>query len=219
MGAGMRAESLTPPATVRCVTALFGGFFGLFVVCCSPAAVDSTPAAPGQTAGSASAQARASNNASGAPTDAAASTGSRPDSSLPAQPDPSTLSEERRRAIGLPEVVVENIGLHIGGGPNTPVAKEPFLSAVAKRFRSFRLCYAKSNDPQAGGVFGVDLRIAREGGRPEVSEPRTRMGGPEFRACVLDVFRTVSFERLDQPTVISYSMRFTLLDRTSPQRE
>lgn len=111
---------------------------------------------------------------------------------------------------------MENIGLHIGGGPNTSADKEPFLSAVAQRFRDFRLCYTKSNDPQAGGVFGVDLHIARDGGHPEVSEPRTRMGGPEFRQCVLDVFRTVSFERLAKPTVISYSMRFTLLDGTAP---
>ena len=127
------------------------------------------------------------------------------------------MSEERRRALGLPEVVVENIGLHIGGEPNTPASKAPFLSAVAQRFRDFRLCYTKSNDPQAGGVFGVDLRIAREGGHPEVSQPRTRMGGPEFRQCVLDVFRAVSFEQLEKATVISYSMRFTLLDRTAPQ--
>jgi len=111
---------------------------------------------------------------------------------------------------------VENIGLHIGGGPNTSADKEPFLSAVAQRFRDFRLCYAKSNDPRAGGVFGVDLRIAREGGHPEVGEPRTRMGGPEFRQCMLDVFRAVNFERLDKPTVISYSLRFTLLDRAAP---
>lgn len=124
------------------------------------------------------------------------------------------LSEERRRAIGLPEIVVENIGLHIGGGPNTPAAKEPFLSAVAQHFRDFRLCYTKSNDPSGGGVFGVDLRIPREGGHPEVGEPRTKMGGPEFRQCVLDVFRAVSFEQLEKPTVISYSMRFSLLDRT-----
>jgi hypothetical protein len=216
MAAGMRRESLSQPPTVRFVAALFAVLLSSAAIRCSPAAqAGRTPEAPGQPPGSAAPGTSATNGASGAP-GGSTSTASPPASSVPVLPDPSTLPEERRRAIGLPEVVVENIGLHIGGGPNTPAAKEPFLSAVEQRFRDFRLCYSQSSDPQAGGVFGVDLRIARDGGHPEVSEPRTKMGGPEFRQCVLDVFRAVSFGRLEKPTVISYSLRFTLLDRSAP---
>jgi hypothetical protein len=178
-----------------------GVFVGVLSACCGPVRANTAPVAPGRPTAT-------------TPKPASRSTESEPPP-RPVPAEPSTLPEESRGALGLPEVVVENIGLHIGGGPNTPAVKEPFVAAVAQRFRDFRLCYTHSNDPEAGGVFGVDLRIDREGGHPEVSEPRTKMGGPEFRQCVLDVFRSVSFERLDKPTVISYSMRFTLLDYTT----
>lgn len=135
----------------------------------------------------------------------------------PAQVDPTTLPDEQRRALSLPEIRVENIGLHIGGGPNTPEGKEPFLRAIAEHFRDFRLCYVESTQPTRGGVFGVDLRIDREGGHPEVSPPRTKMQGDAFRRCMLDSFRRVTFGRLDEPTVISYSLRFVYQDTTAPR--
>jgi hypothetical protein len=64
-----------------------------------------------------------------------------------------------------------------------------------------------------GGTFGVDLLIGREGGRPEVRQPRTGMSGAAFRGCMLDAFARVEFARPPRgPTVVSYSLRFIVED-------
>jgi hypothetical protein len=129
--------------------------------------------------------------------------------------DPTQLPESERHAMSLPEIRVENVGLHIGGGPNTAEAKEPFLRAVARHFRDFRLCYVHSEDPTQGGVFGADLYIPRRGGHPVVRQPRTVMAGARFRKCMVDAFGNVEFERPGKPTVISYSLRFVYRDSTT----
>jgi hypothetical protein len=111
----------------------------------------------------------------------------------------------------LPEVAVRNVGLHIGGGPNDDASKAPFRQAVAEHFDDFRRCYPKVSKPGQGGTFGVDLRIGRNGGKARVQQPRTGMGGKEFRDCVLRVFSEVKFDKPPRgPTVISYSLRFTV---------
>lgn len=113
----------------------------------------------------------------------------------------------------LPELKVENIGLHIGGGPNDAETKAPFLSAISERFPAFMDCYRKNDDPATGGRYGVDLHIARAGGHPRLEQPRTALRGPEFRACLSSVFESVEFKKPSRgPTTISYSLRFTLVD-------
>ena len=113
----------------------------------------------------------------------------------------------------LPELKVENIGLHIGGGPNDAETKAPFLQAVAERFPSFMDCYRQSEDPAQGGRFGIDLHIGRNGGRARLEQPRTALRGPEFRACLSNVFAAVEFQRPKRgPTTLSYSLRFLLVD-------
>jgi len=113
----------------------------------------------------------------------------------------------------LPELKVDNIGLHIGGGPNDAETKAPFVSAIAERFPSFMDCYRKSEDPAQGGRFGVDLHIARGGGHPRIEQPRTSLRGADFRACLSSVFESVDFKKPKQgPTTISYSLRFTLVE-------
>ncbi|MGE0322771.1 MAG: hypothetical protein AB7K71_16470 [Polyangiaceae bacterium] len=110
----------------------------------------------------------------------------------------------------LPEVVVKNIGLHVGGGSNTDAEKAPFKEAVEKHFDELRACYKQVEDPLKGGIFGVDLKIGRAGGHPDVSQPRTSMKGQGFRDCVIGVFKSVEFEKPPKgPTVISYSVRFS----------
>lgn len=113
----------------------------------------------------------------------------------------------------LPELKVENIGLHVGGGPNDAETKAPFLNAIAARFPAFMDCYRKNEDPVTGGRYGVDLHIARAGGHPRLEQPRTALRGPEFRACLSSVFESVEFQKPTHgPTTISYSLRFTLVD-------
>jgi hypothetical protein len=112
----------------------------------------------------------------------------------------------------LPELVVETIGLHVGGGTNDAAQKQPFERAVARQFAAFRRCYLEVERPEAGGTFGVDLFIASGGGRPEVRDARTGMRGTAFRECVRAAFASVEFEPPGRPTVISYSLRFRLAD-------
>lgn len=111
----------------------------------------------------------------------------------------------------LPEVRVRNVGLHVGGGPNDAATKAPFQAAIAERFDDFRRCYSLIATPGKGGVFGVDLRIPREGGRATVQGARTGMGGTSFRDCVVAVFTEVSFAPPSTgTTVISYSLEFSV---------
>ena len=126
---------------------------------------------------------------------------------------PEIVLDPKQPLRPLPELKVENIGLHIGGGPNDADSKAPFLSAIAERFPSFMDCYRKNEDPAAGGRFGIDLHIARGGGHPRLEQPRTALRGADFRACLTSVFETVDFQKPKKgPTTISYSLRFQLLD-------
>lgn len=131
----------------------------------------------------------------------------------PATPDP-PLPDGREVEGALPEVHLKQVGLHIGGGPNDPETKAPFEQAILGGAEEIKRCYRLVQDPEKGGVFGVDLAIGREGGRPEVRDVRTAMGGPEFRECVSTAFASVRFARPTKgPTVISYSIRFSLEPR------
>ncbi len=129
-------------------------------------------------------------------------------------PRPSEIVLDPKQPLRpLPELKVENIGLHIGGGPNDAETKAPFLSAVAERFPSFMDCYRKTEDPAAGGRFGIDLHIARTGGHARLEQPRTALRGADFRACLSSVFETVDFQKPKKgPTTISYSLRFQLVE-------
>jgi hypothetical protein len=108
-------------------------------------------------------------------------------------------------------VKVENVGLHIGGGPNDDATKAPYLAAAEKQFDALRACYTKVEEPMKGGTFGVDLHIGRAGGRPQVKQPRTGMKGTDFRDCVVKAFEQMEFEKPKKgPTVISYSVRYSV---------
>ncbi|HEX3775938.1 MAG TPA: hypothetical protein VHV51_15810 [Polyangiaceae bacterium] len=181
----------------------------LLAACAHPAPASggaSYPVAPGANG---AAVAPSSGNAAqslGAPAPA----GATPNTAfLPRQPE--IMLDPKEPLRGLPELKVENIGLHIGGGPNDAETKAPFQRAIAARFPAFLECYRKNEDPEKGGRFGIDLHIPRAGGRAKLEQPRTAMRGPEFRACVVSVFESVEFEKPKLgPTTISYSLHFTL---------
>lgn len=139
--------------------------------------------------------------------------GSAPAARSVAPRPPEIVLDPKQPLRPLPELRVENIGLHIGGGPNDAETKAPFLSAVAERFPSFMDCYRKNEDPAAGGRFGIDLHIARTGGHARLEQPRTALRGADFRACLSSVFETVDFQKPKKgPTTISYSLRFQLVE-------
>jgi hypothetical protein len=114
-------------------------------------------------------------------------------------------------AESLPEVRLRNVGLHVGGGSNDEMEKEPFKRALEARFDEFLRCYRSAEEPAKGGTFGVDLFIARAGGKAQVRQPRTGIRGTEFRQCMIDAFSNVQFDKPKAgPTVISYSIKFEL---------
>lgn len=127
-------------------------------------------------------------------------------------PAAANVAGDRAPSAGaLPEVIVRNVGLHIGGGPNDDASKAPFQRALEAHFDALRGCYRKIGEPGKTGVFGVDLSIPRDGGKPDVQNPRTGLQGPKFRECVLAVFGNVEFEPPARgPTVISYSVEYSL---------
>jgi hypothetical protein len=107
-------------------------------------------------------------------------------------------------------VKVENIGMHIGGGPNDASTKEPLRRSVEPHFDALRRCFAKVDDPKKGGDFGIDLRVDKAGGKAKVSHPRTALKGKDFEACVVTVFEAIDFLKPKRgTTVVSYSLRFT----------
>ena len=165
----------------------------------------SAPSVPSTApAGSVGSQPASANAGPGSPVPPAASVAARL---------PEIVLDPKAPQRPLPELKVENIGLHVGGGPNDAETKAPFLSAVAERFPSFMDCYRKNEEPALGGRFGIDLHIARAGGHPRLEQPRTALHGPEFRACLTSVFDSVEFQKPKHgPTTISYSLRFTLVE-------
>jgi hypothetical protein len=122
---------------------------------------------------------------------------------------PSSMPVE---AAAPPAVRVENIGMHIGGGPNDAVSKAPIGDSVAPHFDELRACWAQVGDVSRGGDFGVDLLIPADGGRAAVSHPRTSLGPDAFRDCVVAVFSAIDFRKpRTGRTTVSYSLRFTPL--------
>ncbi|MEI9949214.1 MAG: hypothetical protein WDO74_09575 [Pseudomonadota bacterium] len=176
--------------------------------CAAGAPATHTPQTP--TASTAPTQTSSPSQAPGAAPGTPA-TGTRAAVSAPRLPE--IVLDPKQPLRPLPELKVENIGLHIGGGPNDAETKAPFLSAVAERFPSFMDCYRKNEDPAQGGRFGVDLHVARAGGHPRIEQPRTSLRGAEFRACLGGVFESVDFRKPKHgATTLSYSLRFTLVE-------
>jgi hypothetical protein len=119
--------------------------------------------------------------------------------------------EEPTPDRALPELRVEPLGMHVGGGKNDAEEKAPFHRALEQKFPAFLECYRRADEPWAGGSFGIDLKIARAGGAPVAEQPRTRIRGAGFQECMVAAFGKVQFEKPKAgPTVISYSVTFTL---------
>lgn len=119
--------------------------------------------------------------------------------------------EEPTPDKALPELKIEPLGMHVGGGKNTPEEKAPFHRALERQFPAFMECYRLADDPWAGGSFGIDIKIARAGGAPTLEQPRTKIRGKGFEDCMVAAFSKTQFEKPKAgPTVISYSVRFVL---------
>jgi hypothetical protein len=119
--------------------------------------------------------------------------------------------EEPTPERALPELRVEQLGMHVGGGKNDAEEKAPFHRALEQKFPALLECYRLVDEPWTGGSFGVDLKIPRAGGAAAVEQPRTRIRGAGFQDCMVRALGKVQFEKpKGGPTVISYSVLFTL---------
>lgn len=165
-------------------------------------------AGPAPGAGDAGMQAGPSNGPTAKPSGAAA--GAFPSAPLPGGDEPTPDK-------ALPELRVEALGMHIGGGTNSPQEKAPFQRAFERQFPAFLECYRRVDEPWAGGSFGLDVKIARAGGAPTLEQPRTKIRGAGFQDCMVAAFAQVQFEKPKAgPTVISYSVMFTLGKNKKP---
>jgi len=127
----------------------------------------------------------------------------------PAAPLPG--GEEPTPDKALPELRIEALGMHVGGGKNDAQEKAPFHRALERQFPELLECYRLADDPWAGGSFGIDLKIPRAGGAPVLEQPRTKIRGAGFQDCMLAALGRTQFEKPKAgPTVISYSVRFVL---------
>jgi hypothetical protein len=148
--------------------------------------------------------------AAGSASSGSAAAGTAPGSSRPAAPLPG--GEEPTPDKALPELKVEALGMHVGGGKNDAQEKAPFHRALERKFTAFMECYRLADDPWTGGSFGIDIKIPRAGGKPAVEQPRTKIRGAGFQECMVAAVADAAFEKPKAgPTVISYSVRFTLV--------
>lgn len=184
-------------------------------LCCLATAL-LIPSCTGQKAPIASAPGSAVDGTSGAGSESPGAVGSGTEGStpsamsrVPAAPLPG--GEEPTPDKALPELRIEPLGMHVGGGTNDAAEKAPFHRALERQFPAFLECYRLVEDPWSGGSFGIDLKIPRAGGPPSIEQPRTKLHGTGFQQCMVSAFGKVQFERPKAgPTVISYSVRFTL---------
>lgn len=145
----------------------------------------------------------------GAPGAANRGPGAAPRPSFPPQPLPGGEVPTPDKA--LPELRIEQLGMHVGGGKNDAEEKAPFRRALEQKFPAFLDCYRLAEEPWQGGSFGVDLKIPRAGGAPLAEQPRTRIRGAGFQECMVAAFGKAQFEKPKAgPTVISYSVVFSL---------
>jgi hypothetical protein len=125
--------------------------------------------------------------------------------------DAATVGLPPGKAGSLPELAIRTVGMHVGGGPNDSVTKGFFRQPLEDRFEDYRRCYLLVEEPGKGGTFGADLTVPRQGGKPQVDQPRSTFGGARFSACMLEAFSKAKFPKPPTgATKISYSLRFSL---------
>lgn len=148
---------------------------------------------------------------------AANDTPSQPAAAQPTTPATNPLLDERvpDESHALPELRFRHLGMHIGGGSNTPQSKEPFLNAISEQEEALLSCYRLINDAGKNGSFGLDLYISRSGGAPEIRSIRQKIGDETFVHCMSDAFLNVRFGPTERPTMVSYSLLFEILNGPS----
>lgn len=111
---------------------------------------------------------------------------------------------------------MRHIGLHVGGGPNDDATRRPILRALETQERRVLECYRLVERPLRGGVYGADLFVPGSGGTAQVRATRQKLGAEDFDACMRAALAQVRFPKPPRPTVVSYSLRFDVVDPAAP---
>jgi hypothetical protein len=125
------------------------------------------------------------------------------------EPETQPDAEAPGDSAPLPDVAVTNIGMHIGGEKNTAKQKAPIRDAVKKHYDALKRCYAEGEQPKEA-IFGVDMRIKKEGGLAKISNPRSGFKSKAVKQCLVAAFEKVEFEANPRnlAQMVSFSVRF-----------
>jgi hypothetical protein len=172
----------------------------------TPAPASDAEASATTTTGDARASAPSETSAAAPPSDAAEAGVSPTPSAAPAAPP----AENERPGPPLPELRVKSFGLHVGGSRDDDLRKE-VQRTLERGFPRYLDCYRLIDAPGSEGTFGADLRVPVEGGTAKVEQPRTKLPGEAFRACMIKAFESARFEppSSGRTTVVSYSVKFS----------
>jgi hypothetical protein len=166
---------------------------------------ESTSETPDPSSGAA---AGASTSVPGAPSGASTAPPVEP-GATPSGPPPPAANE--RPGPPLPELRVKSFGLHVGGAAKDSELRGRVQRTLERGFPRYLDCYRLIEEPGSEGTFGADLRVASEGGRAKVEQPRTKLKGEAFRACMIKAFESARFDAPSsgRAVVVSYSVKFS----------
>ncbi|HEX6275344.1 MAG TPA: hypothetical protein VFZ53_20025 [Polyangiaceae bacterium] len=165
---------------------------------------EGTSATPGESGTSADASSDAS-----APESSAAPETAAP--GAPPAPAAAPVGPSERPGPPLPELRVKSFGLPVGGAAKDTELRGRVQRTLERGFPRYLDCYRLIEEPGSEGTFGADLRVASEGGRAKVDQPRTKLKGEAFRACMIKAFESARFEPppSGRAVVVSYSVKFS----------
>jgi pyruvate/2-oxoglutarate dehydrogenase complex dihydrolipoamide acyltransferase (E2) component len=213
----MRRNASTTPAIVWTILWNLRFCAALLALACSKPSANATAAAPETTEAAGAVlhapPAPTTTAASPSPVAAAVAIASSAPSEVAVAPQVASVSVAAPSKVSPTKkaVKVVHIGMHIGGGPNDDITKEPIRASVSPHFDELSVCYAATGAKEPSD-FGVDLLIPEAGGKAQVSHPRSTLKGApaELATCIVSVFDRIDFKKpRTGRTVVSYSMRFT----------
>jgi hypothetical protein len=106
---------------------------------------------------------------------------------------------------------VKSFGLHVGGAAKDEEQRREVQRTLERGFPRYLDCYRLVEEPGSEGTFGADLRVEVNGGKPKVTQPRTKFRGEAFRACMTKALESANFDAPSsgRAIVVSYSVKFS----------
>jgi hypothetical protein len=179
--------------------------------CKVPEASSPTAPAPASETGAESGTSSPGASAPGEPPAPGSTVQSPSDPGAPPAAMPPVLAPNERPGPPLPELRVKSFGLHVGGAAKDTELRREVQRTLERGFPRYLDCYRLIEEPGSEGTFGADLVVAVDGGKAKVQQPRTKLKGEAFRACMIKAFESARFEAPSsgRAVVVSYSVKFS----------